>query len=274
MEPFSGVAAALESLRFTYSHLGEAIRTATPRAAITTLIVFFTYSGQPAGPGAALGDVFQIWPLQTHQLAGLLSAFVGNLVVSVGWIRYVLLAEKPSFKKFVRTGSYFVAALLVSVASIVAAIPGALVLYVGMLLLNVYLALLGGIAMLLGAAIAYLRLCTLLPAAAVGQNSVVGYDAAILDAFDITSDVAWQLAAGLVLASLFSFLPLFLIKTFIGLASMMTPPGSALMIGLEFFTQLGGLLVACVLSSFLANTYQALAHAEISAAQAPGAAGQ
>ncbi|HEV2651400.1 MAG TPA: hypothetical protein VGU69_09100 [Rhizomicrobium sp.] len=262
MRPFSGVEAAMASLRFLSEHIGELLKLVAPWAALTTaFVIAYAYFGQPAGPEATLGQTLQYLAAKpaAKQLVTILPDFLGDLVVSVGWTRFILLAEDPSFTKFAHTGAYFVATFKLSLAAIGAAIPGALLIVIsiaGGSVISAIFAVLGGIAIVLGAGFVYLRYSPVLSASAVGEN------ASMADSFGLTAGKTWSLALGLFLTYVIAFVPFLIVSFIVGALLVIWRTGEFLMF-FEFITQLWTLLTACVLSGFFAKTYQALAPGDI-----------
>ena len=254
-----GIAAALQSLRFASSHSIAFLRLVLGWAAIyLAVVLLYALLTRPAGVtfaqqlGSAGGG-------GGGRLLALIPSFLGNLAVSVLWMRYILLDEEPRnpFALRAEMGSYFGRSLQIGILGLLAAVPGLIIAFaasgalgsggsLGTVIFVVFLVI-----AFISALVVYARLQVMLAVTAVGDSITVR------ETFDLTKGRTPGLVGGWLLSYL---LPLIVLIVAAVLIRVISTSGFATMatIATEILNGLYSFGAAVLLAGFTAFVLQAL----------------
>jgi hypothetical protein len=196
-----GIAAALQSLRFVFNHPGAFARLVLTWAGIyVAVIIAYALLVKPAG--LTLAQQLDGGDGSGGRLLALIPSFLGNLAVSVLWVRYILLDEVPRNPVALRAemGIYFGRSLQVGILGFLAALPGLIVGYAVSSALqsartaSTVIFIVFVVIAFLSALTVYARLQVMLAIAAIGDSTTVR------DTFDLTKGRTLGLIGGWLLS--------------------------------------------------------------------------
>src|SRR3569832_312716 len=263
MIEFKGARAAIQAFQFILKHLGFFLNLAGTWALI--MIAFdigLCLLLHPAGPGTSLTDFLFLLFVCGISCGGgflrVLGTALGNLVISVNWVQFVVLGREPRnpVRLMPEMGVYFGRLIGTGLIGGASAIPGVIVA-VGLVGIvpgaagKVIAVIVGIAASLIPALVVYGRLNLALASAAVGDDMI-----GISRAFELTKGRSLSCAGGFVLAYLIPLVPLLLVSLIGGMiiAAGLRVTGA---IVLDITTAFTTYATACILSGYQANMYAA-----------------
>lgn len=215
-----GIAAALKSMRFALDHNAAFIRLVMTWTSISfVFVLLFSALAKPAN--VTLAQQLQGVDQGGERLLVLLISMIGNLAVSVAWVRYIILDEEPRnpFAMRAEMGSYFGRSIQIGILAILAALPGVIVGFTANSALGSAQAL-GTVVFVVSIVLAsacaltvYARLQVMLALTALGENTTVG------EAIALTAGHTFGLIGGWFLSYLIPFAILVVVEVVAGVSS-------------------------------------------------------